>query len=34
LLSIFSDSDGSIGVIEYEATIAYSRFFCPPFGVI
>ena len=25
---------GSIGVIEYEATIAYSPFVCPPFGVI
>jgi hypothetical protein len=34
LLSILSDSDVSIGVIDYEATIAYSRFFFPPFGVI
>jgi len=25
---------GSIGVIEYEATIAYSPSVCPPFGVI
>jgi len=34
LLSILSDSDVSIGVIEYEATIVYSRFFFPRFGVI
>jgi hypothetical protein len=34
LLSILSDPDVSIGVIEYEATIAYARFFFLPFGVI
>jgi hypothetical protein len=31
---ILSESDVSIGVIEYEATIPYTRFFYPAFGVI